>query len=286
MEKIIGIYHGKCADGATAAAVLLSEYPEIDLHPILHGYKKSNLEEIQQNIDKNTIVYIVDFALREGHTEKIISKARKVINIDHHIGEQEQLETLKNTHDNFDYVFDNNRSGASLTWIYFNGDKNIPEIIKIVEDFDIWKFEFGDRTKYIASYFYTMQDPKVIKSYFINGIEELIEKGKITNHYSEALQKSFLEKIEPVYLKINTDIVPAFNVSFFKSEIGDKLSIKMDCAVILFSITGSDVTCSIRSKDHQSPSALDIAKSLGASGQKNAAGARFTFEKFVELIQK
>lgn len=286
MKNVIGIYHGKCADGATAAAVLLSQFPEIALYPLKHRYKESELEKIQNKVDKSTTVYIVDFALREGHTEKIISNAKQVINIDHHIGVVEQLKGLKNKYDNFDYVFDNNKSGSSLTWIYFNGSKNIPEIIKLVEDFDIRKFEFGDRTKYIASYFYTMQDPEIIIDYFKKDMEELIEKGKITNAFSESLVESLVEKIKPIFIKVENHIIPAFNTSLFYSELGNILSKKMDKTVILYFITGDKVNLNMISKDHHSPSSLEIAKIFNGGGHKCAAGAETSLDKFLELIQK
>jgi len=48
MEKIVGIYHRKCADGSTAATVLLSQFPNVDLYPLAHGYEESELTEILQ----------------------------------------------------------------------------------------------------------------------------------------------------------------------------------------------------------------------------------------------
>ena len=152
MEKVVCIYHGNCTDGTTAAAVLLTKFPDCVLFPFEHGYKPEDFQEVVDKVDKNTVVYIVDFSLKEEDLKTLLSIAKKVVIIDHHIGVKGLLEKLSKEYENLEYVFDNHRSGASLTWIYFYGKENIPDLIKYVEDKDIWTWKYGEITKYVNTY--------------------------------------------------------------------------------------------------------------------------------------
>ncbi len=285
-ENVICIYHKNCTDGTTAAAVLLTKFPECKLFPLDHNYKEEDLENILKEIDKNSVVYIVDFSLREGDTEKIIKKAKKVINIDHHIGVKERLEELSKKFPNFEFIFDNNRSGASLTWIYFYGEKNIPEIIKLVEDKDIWTWKYGEKTKYANSYLIILTDkPEKVKEYILNNnIDEIIKNGKIISEFTDYLINNFIERVREINIKIGQYTVKGWNTGLFQSEIGNILSTNLKQAVVLFSISGENVKFSFRSTEGNSPTALELAKILGGGGHKHASGASVSLKEFCNMI--
>ena len=91
MKRIVGIYHGDCADGTTAAAVLLKKFPDIKLFPLKHRYDEEAFEELLKKIDKDTIVYTVDNVIG---VERFLPVAKEVISIDHHISEKGGAEKL------------------------------------------------------------------------------------------------------------------------------------------------------------------------------------------------
>jgi hypothetical protein len=93
--KIIGLYHKNCTDGTTAAAVILRKFPDATVIPIEHNFKDEDFEQILGQIDEDTIVYIVDFALKPEYLNKVLVKAKKVINLDHHISMKNILEEIK-----------------------------------------------------------------------------------------------------------------------------------------------------------------------------------------------
>ena len=285
MEKVVCIYHGNCTDGTTAASVLLTKYPDCILYPFEHGYKDEDFQEVLNRIDGNTTVYIVDFSLRNQDLELLTQKAKKVIVIDHHIGVKELLESFSKRFKNFEYVFDNNHSGASLTWIYFYGKDSIPELIRYVEDKDIWKWEFGEKTKYVNSFLVLLTNkPEEIKKLLNKDISEILEKGKLLADYSDYLIKRYIEKAKELNIRIGNYTVKAFNTNLFQSEIGNILSEKSGQAVALFNINGEFVKFSFRSCDGQKPSALELAQILGGGGHKNAAGALLPLKEFCEMI--
>ncbi len=284
-QKVVCIYHGNCTDGTTAAAVLLTKFPDCILFPLEHGYKPEDFQNIVDVVDKNTVVYIVDFSLKEEDLKTLLSIAKKVVIIDHHIGVKDLLEKLAKEHENLEYVFDNHRSGASLTWIYFYGDENIPDIIKYVEDKDIWTWKYGEITKYVNTYLVLLTNkPDKIKELLNKDISEIIEKGKLLSEYTDFLINRFIEKAKETKIKIGDYVVRGFNTNLFQSEIGNILSTKFNEAVALFNISGDKVKFSFRSCEGQHPNALELAQILGGGGHKHAAGAVASLKDFCNMI--
>ncbi len=282
--KTVCIYHKNCTDGTTAAAILMLKYPDCILFPLDHNYRDEELQPILDSVDKDTTVYIVDFALKSPYLEKLAEKAKEIINLDHHISAKDFLEEFEKKHPNFKLVFDNNKSGASITWHYLFGD-NPPPIVKYVEDKDIWKWEFGEETKYVNDYLFLFTNkPEQIKELLNKDINEIIEKGKIINQYTTYIIDTFVEKAKDLFIQVGSYKVRAYNTGLFQSEIGNKLSTIYDEPVCLFSINGDYVKLSFRSLDHHNPSALDLAKLLNGGGHKNAAGASINLREFCNII--
>ncbi len=284
MEKIVCIYHKNCTDGTTSAAVLLKKFSDCKLFPLGHNYKEEDINQILEETHENTIVYIVDFSLKPDDLEKLLKKAKKVVNIDHHIGVKETLEQFAKKYPNFEFVFDNNSSGASLTWKYFFGEP-VPWLIKYVEDKDIWKWEFGEDTKYVDAFLIMLTDkPDEIKDLIDGNIDKVKENGRLISGFIDYLIDRFVENVNPTYIKIDNYIVKAFNTGLFQSEIGNILSKKYNEPVALFSINGDFVKISFRSVEGQGLTALQLAKALGGGGHKHAAGAGISLTEFCNMV--
>ncbi|MFN3786798.1 MAG: DHHA1 domain-containing protein, partial [Sulfurihydrogenibium azorense] len=150
---------------------------------------------------------------------------------------------------------------------------------------DIWKWEFGDITKYVNDYLFLYTNkPQELRQLLDKDINEIIEKGKIINQYTTYLIDSFVEKSKDLYIQIGSYKVRAYNTGLFQSEIGNKLSTLHNEAVCLFSINGDYVKLSFRSLDHHNPSALDLAKMLNGGGHRNAAGASMSLKEFCNIL--
>jgi len=288
--KIIGIYHKDCIDGTTAAAVLLKQFPDIQFFPLTRSYTKEEFENVLHALDKNTILYISDFSLRPDEMVQFINSAQKVINIDHHIGAQEELAMLAKQHNNFEFVFDNDHSGASLTWIYFFGEETMPELIRLVEYGDIHKGEFSDEgIKYSGLYLIPlMNKPKEVLQLFDKPIETILEQGKVSSNLVDYLLDIYLQKTDPIILKIGEHKVVCYNATFtierLRSTIGNVLAKKHNATVGIYRITGSNVHFSFRGLEEVEPSALLLGNLLGGGGHRNAAGASMPLKDFCKAI--
>jgi len=289
-KKTIGIYHKDCIDGTTAAAVLLKQFPDVVLFSLKRGYTKDDFAEILNHVpDDAEIVYIVDFSLENVDTEKLLKKVRKVVDIDHHISAKESLGMLARQHDNFEFIFDNNRSGASLAWEYFYGRENTPELILLVEDGDIGKFEFLEKTKQSGGVLMPlMNKPEMVKKLFDEPIEDLLKRGRQVTDFMDFALKLYCERAKPIKLRVGKFLVIAYNATFnierMRSTLGHTLATQHDAAVALFRISGDEVTFSFRGIDSAEPSALDLAKALGGGGHRNAAGAHVALKDFYKMI--
>lgn len=285
-KTFIGIYHKNCTDGTAAGAVLLRRFPSIALFPIAHSKESIDeaIEKARRVADEKSEIYFVDIA---SGAEELIGDGYTVTIIDHHIGLKEKMEKLAQENQNLTFIFNNDKSGASLAWNYFFPDEEIPEIIKYVEDSDLWKGEYED-TKYVANYLSTNADsPEKMLGLIENGdIEDIKEKGKIIADYTDIQMERFIKNAKSINLRIGELVVPAYNLTSheYASWVGHRLATVNEKTVVMFSINGDSVKFSIRSADGLRPSALELAELIGGAGHQNAAGAEISLKNFLKMI--
>lgn len=292
-EKIIGIYHKDCLDGTTAAAVLFKKFSHnIILFPLERSYSTKDLRHIFALIDKTTTVYIVDFALRDDkEMRKFAKSAKRIIIIDHHISDKDRLEHLGTMIKNFELVFSLNHSGASLSWIYFFGKKNIPKIVTLVEDGDLGRWKFKEKTTQLGGYLIPLlNQPQKVAANFDTPIKTLLQQGKIVSDFIDYLLDLYVKRAGHIVLKIGPHKTIAYNVTFnserMRTLLGFILTKKHNATVAMFSIKGKEVHLSFRGIDNVNPSAGDLAKILGGGGHRNAAGAAVWLKDFCKMIIK
>jgi len=280
----IGIYHKNCNDGNAAAAVLLRKFPDIKLFPLVHSHTQEDVAHIHKVAGEGNEIYFVDFAVG---VEEFLDKGHEITVLDHHISVKESVEKLADENDKLTYIFDNDKSGASLAWSYFFPDEKESEIIKYVEDSDLWTGKYED-TKYVTSFLSTNADtPEKMLAFIENGdIEEIKERGKIITDYSDVQINRLVEGVESINLKVGELVVPAYNITSgqYVSVVGNKLATLHGKTAIMFSIKSHSVKFSIRSLDGQEPNALGFAKMLGGGGHENSAGAEVPLEDFLKMI--
>jgi len=275
------IYHKDCIDGTAAAAVVLRKFPNAQTFPLHHGYSAEDLQPVQKAAQSCDNVYTVDCAMG---AKELTADGYPVTIIDHHAGMQHELTMLTSTNKNVQYIFDNNKSGASLTWSHLFPDEPTPEIILYIEDIDLWRWRFGTKTKHVANYVRLFKNlPEKVVELFSRDIKEILKDGALLSAYEDSTIRTLIE-VESLPLRIGNFTIPAFNVGVHVSSTGNLLSEQEGKAVALYVIRGSEVQFSFRSYDTHTPSALTLAQLLGGNGHKNAAGARIPLAQFLELL--
>ena len=155
LSNPICIYHGKCADGFTAAYSIWKWHQwtketsyKWEFYAGVHGQPFSHPLEYLDGRD----VFIVDFSYGREVIIEMCKHAKHVFILDHHKTAIERLQGLNIV--NLVTVFDLDRSGAGITWDYFNWDYGArPALINYVEDRDLWKFELPHSREFSSMLF-------------------------------------------------------------------------------------------------------------------------------------
>jgi hypothetical protein len=166
----------------------------------------------------------------------------------------------------------------------------VPEIITLVEDYDINANKHVDRARPISLYLATLfnRPEEVVPLLAEASADAIVEKGMALVAYSSSFVERYVQKYEPLWISIGNHSVPFFNATIpeisLRSEIGSRLYGMHHCAVGLFGIQGDTVTLSFRSKDEHSPNALELAQHFGGGGHKGSAGASVTRDQFIAML--
>jgi hypothetical protein len=142
------IYHGnQCPDGFAAA---LAAWLYFDGQAEFLGLDHDDVRTLDElpALDARA-VYILDFSFSESILRGIESRAAKLVLLDHHLSAAEKLSGFRCrcgvVH------FDTQKSGARLAWEFFHPDQALPDLVRFVEDRDIWVWQYPESAGFLAS---------------------------------------------------------------------------------------------------------------------------------------
>jgi len=266
-----------------SAAIFLKRFPDAVVIPISHDATEAELDGYLEGVSRDTHVYTLDNAIQ---VEYFVSRFETVITIDHHISVKEECEKLDSENDNYTFVFNNEKSGATLSWEYFFKEDPVPTLVSYVEDLDLFKKELVPDSMNACTYLYLYtNDPERFLEILDRDIQDVLDKGSLL---VEADEKKILKVIDQdaMYAEVGDFRVPTYNLTDLQYLFGNRVSGEVDKAIIMYRIDGMKVKMSIRSKEGHTPTALDIAEQLGGGGHKHAAGAAIDTFEFLEMLQK
>lgn len=263
-------YHAHCMDGFGAlAAYWTGQHCPADIEVIPMSYGD------QYNISGIDEVIMLDFSVEADFIRNICSRVSKVTVIDHHKTAQKDLEQCVDIQ-NLELVFDMEKSGAVLTWEYFHPGKEVPLILKYIQDRDLWKWNLL-HSKEISAYLKHQgyKDNTWLQGLLmLNNVEHLISEGK----FILSVQREIYEHIckNAKYTVLDGHPVICINSPCFQSDIGDYLNQKIkdenlhEKFVVIWWDDGKDTVYSLRSQGDFDVS--EVAVNHGGGGHKNAAG--------------
>jgi nanoRNase/pAp phosphatase (c-di-AMP/oligoRNAs hydrolase) len=143
--KTYVIYHANCLDGFGAAwAAWRNLRDGAEYIPINHG-------DPLPKLNTKSKVYLVDISFKRPVMEAMLLKHKHVTILDHHVTAENELKDFPNA------KFDMLKSGAMLSWEFFNPEEEAPQLIKHIQDHDLWKFELENTKSFMA---YLQTEPK------------------------------------------------------------------------------------------------------------------------------
>ena len=287
----IVIYHANCRDGMCSAMIAHQFLDNPELIAAQYG-------DPVPTLPKDADVYIVDFSYRAEELTTLCAHAHHVTVLDHHQSAIDRIGDLEL--ENLEMVLDNSRSGAQITWDYFNDPDEVddpieemrevltqrPDIVEYVADRDLWKWEYeGTKAvnEYLAVGYPTIDDwvkdcDRLLDDAYVNSLAQI---GQVLV-LQMGQQVERLAKHTQVADILGGDFeVVLCNSPIHQSELGNYLADKHNLPAVIWCDNGEQHVFSVRSMDKIPQDARSIAESFGGGGHRNAAGFALSYENSI-----
>jgi oligoribonuclease NrnB/cAMP/cGMP phosphodiesterase (DHH superfamily) len=287
------IYHGNCNDGFTAAWVVREALgDDVEFHQGVYGDPPPDAS--------GRDVVIVDFSYKPPVLNTLAASAKTVLVLDHHKTAEDDLREFQIEEcgggklswqdlagvwtDLADIgepkiagLFDMNRSGAQITWDFFNPKKPRPLLVDYVADRDLWQFAlpfsreinsfvFAHEHEFAAWDYLNRQLRNDIGVRRVAGLGEVIDKKHMKD--VRRLVKSLQRR-----MTIGGHSVPVANIPYvFASDAGHLMALGEKFAGCYWD-SAQERNFSLRSTD-AGLDVSEIARAYGGGGHRNAARFR------------
>ena len=276
------VYHGSsCPDGfASALAAWLFYEGQAEFLALDHGDVKStaDLPELA-----GRAVYILDFSFPLEILREIDERAAKLVMLDHHKSAAEKLTGFTClcgvVH------FDMKKSGARLAWEFFQTDEALPDLVRFVEDRDIWVWQYPDSAPFLAALDmepFEFQRWAEIAAFSSAQLTDFMARGQAMDEKFNKLATDIAEGARPVVfngvagLMVNAP-------SVFHSLIGNTLSEKSGTFALMWSAHKSGaIKVGLRSQPGFD--CIPLASSMGGGGHAQACGFKMDVNRLVDLL--
>ena len=275
------LYHGRnCPDGFGAALAAWLYYGDSAEYLGLDHGDITTVDELPPVAGRT--VYILDFSFPADILQAIDERAAKLVMLDHHKSAAEKLTGFACrcgvVH------FDMDKSGARLAWEFFHPHEPIPELLKYVEDRDIWKWEFAESAGFLSALDMEEQDFarwRDIASFTPGQLTMFMARGAAMDEKYRKLAADIAEGAQPlVFNGIEGLMVNA--PGMFHSLVGDILSAKTGTFALMWSAGAKGVKAGLRSQ--RNFDCIALAESMGGGGHAQACGFKMGVERLPELL--
>jgi len=276
------LYHGRsCPDGFAAALAARLYYGDaVECVGLDHGDIKSidDLPAVE-----GRAVYILDFSFDAEILAAIDSRAAKLVLLDHHKSAAEKLTGFACrcgvVH------FDMSKSGARLAWEFFHPDTDLPDLVRYVEDRDIWAWKFPESAGFLAALDMEPLDFArwaQIAAYNQAELQSFMARGLAMDEKFSKLAGDIADGAQPVVFNGQTGLmVNAPGV--FHSLVGDLLSKKCGTFALMWTAgKGGVVKVGLRSQ--RNFDCIPLAESMGGGGHAQACGFKIGAALLPELL--
>lgn len=275
-EIDVVIYHSPCSDGWAAAASAWMKNNNITMIPARHHHP------INEDLIADKNVAVIDFSFKSDELAKLRNLAKKIIILDHHKTALEELSEIEGC------FFEMENSGAMLSWSYFHGTAlPAPEFITLVEDRDLWRFDYGRKTKALQAYItnFAAQNPgnsfyfkpqqlallmleENLIAAITKGLEILDSQEQWVSEMKLKVQNKTMIIKEQSYTVKTMELAS----SYLSSELADAVKDDCDFVLLWYKTHENKFKVSLRSAKDGGADVSLIAKHFDGGGHHNAAG--------------
>jgi uncharacterized protein len=267
LKNIVVLYHANCPDGFGSAFAAWKKFgTDASYIPVMH-----NKPYPDGLADKE--VYICDFSYPNGILLEIEKIAKRLVVLDHHLGAREWVIQVK------EHVFDNDRSGAGITWDYFHPGVPRPLLISYIEDDDLYRYALAD-ARPLLSVIHSVPRTLLMWNRLAARLENEVERARMIETgrvYAKHLDR-LVDRIISMATIVRFEGYECYLASapeMFVSDVGHRLSDTKPPIALVVRADAERITVSLRSNGTVDVS--EIAKKYGGGGHPGAAGFSLPF---------
>lgn len=291
MKKLC-IYHGKCADGFTAAWIISRALgDDVEFHGGVY-------QDPPPDVTGRDVI-MADFSYKKPVLLEMAAKAKSILILDHHASAQADLaEFIGPDHSSVEHgpwfpdsgihaLFDMGRSGAGMTWDYFNPGIPRPALVDYVEDRDLWRFKLPNSravNAFIFSYDYDFETWDMLGQ-DLNFADTMSAVEKAGEAIERKHHKDVAELVGVCKRRMKIGGVEVWGASLpytLTSDAGHLMAEDGEPFAACYWDTPEGRVFSLRSRDDGADVSL-IAKQYGGGGHPHASGFRVPFDQLSQF---
>jgi len=222
------LYHANCYDGFGAAHIVWDEFDNRDkmegeltnVYMAVQYGQPCPLFSKEIDLRKNEPVFIVDFSYDIETLDELASMCKLTV-LDHHKSVPDEVKSRPY------FTFDNEESGATLTWKHFHPDRYVPLFYRYLRDRDLWINELQGTKEFTAalrSYPFDFELWNEFKDSFsiTDGLSPLMKEGEAILRFTEN-QVNIICKNAVIMELGGYKNIPVVNSTIFLSEVPHQL---------------------------------------------------------------
>ncbi len=276
------IYHGRsCPDGfAAALAAWLFFDGKAEFVGLDHGDIKS-VNDLPALAGR--AVYILDFSFAPELLRAIDERAAQLVLLDHH---KSAADALQDFHCRNGLLhFDLAKSGARLAWEFFLPERVMPDLVRYVEDRDIWTWQYPESADFLAV---LDMEPlefarwNQIASFDATELSDYLVNGRAMESKFQQLAADIARAARTV----NFNGVPGLMVNapgVFHSTIGDAVSRQSGTFALLWCVDKSGAI-KIGLRSQRDFDCIPLVQTMHGGGHPQACGFKMAPARLPELL--
>jgi len=276
------VYHGRsCPDGFAAALAAWRFYEgQAEFLGLDHGDVKTlaDLPPVE-----GRAVYILDFAFDAELLRDIDARAAKLVLLDHH---KSAAQALSGFACRCGVVhFDMAKSGARLAWEFFQPDRPLPDLVRFVEDRDIWVWQYPESAGFLAALdmeAFDFQRWNELASLSADALQAYTERGRAMDEKFTKLAADLARDAQPITFNGQRGLmVNAPGV--FHSLVGDLLAKQSGTFALMWTV-GKNGVIKVGLRSRRGFDCIPLAQSMGGGGHAAACGFKLPAQRLAELL--
>jgi oligoribonuclease NrnB/cAMP/cGMP phosphodiesterase (DHH superfamily) len=281
--KRVCFYHAGCPDGFGAAWAVRQAWGD-DGRFVARGH--DDVASSDEYADWQ--ITFVDIAPENNELRRLAEVGEQVTVLDHHVSARDRFDSEPELSDWLESMghlahFELGHSGAVLAWQHFRDGEPVPDLLRYVEDQDLWSWQLPRSREVNAAIGSYPLRFEVWDELARRPWEELAREGEALVRSQRVQVERLLAQASP--LRIDQHLVEGVNATEHRSSVGHELADRArydkpwGC---VYRIEGGRVHATLYSIGD-----LDVAKiavDYGGGGHRNAAGFSMTLDDWTAKV--